>query len=123
MKREIYLVDPAGGGMEQSPGLIVVKHKILEEVGHIDLEREMVTNPGELRVTKAALKLLGNDGVFFFFLQHLLGNWWTTNAQEIAELDEQLHRGWVIYNIDSKRGAMCITYPGDNTTLITREEY
>jgi len=123
MKRTIYLVDPAGGGIEQSPGLIVVKHKILEAVDEIEMESEKVTNPGELRVTPAAYKRLEWHGVKLAFLNHLSANWFSTDEEECAELDEQLHCGWVIYNVGSTQGIMMITYPGDNTTLITSEEY
>jgi len=122
MKRTIYLVDPAGGGIEQSPGLIVVKHKILGEVAEVDTP-DVIANPGELRVTQAALDLLGRMEVRGAFIMHLNAKWFTTDEEEEAELDEQLHRSWVIHNIDSRRDIMIITYPGDNSTLITSEEY
>ena len=122
MKRTIYLVDPAGGGMTQQPGLIVVKHKILKAVAEVNT-RDRIANPGELRVTQAALDLLGKMEVRGAFINHLNANWFTTDDESIAELEEQLHRGWVIYNSDPDRGFMIITYPGDNSTLITSQEY
>jgi hypothetical protein len=123
MKRTIYLVDPAGGGIQQSPGLIVVQHKILSEVGSIDLDPEKITNPGELRTTQAALDQLGERGVCMAFINHLLGNWWSDDPDDNTENDAALATGGTIYNVDLKRRIMCITYPGDNTTLITSEEY
>lgn len=122
MKRTIYLVDPAGGGMVQQPGLIVVLHKLLGEVAEVNTP-DRIANPGELRVTQAALDRLGKMEVRGAFINHLNANWFTTDEEENAELDEQLARGWVIYNTDSARRVMVITYPGDNTTLICSEEY
>ena len=123
MKRTIYLVDPAGGGIVEQPGLIVVQHKNLREIGYIDLDPEKVTNPGELRVTQKALDLLDEQGVAFAFTNHLSGKWWNRDPEDKAENDAALASGGTIYNVDLKRRIMCITYPGDNTTLITSEEY
>lgn len=123
MKRTVYLVDPAGGGIQQSPGLIVVQHKNLREIGFVDLEPEKVTNPGELRITQAALNRLGEDGAALAFVNHLLGKWFSSDPDDNEANEAALYHGGTIYNVDLKRKIMIITYPGDNTTLITSEEY
>lgn len=123
MKRTIYLVDPAGGGVMESPGLIVVLHKNLREIGFIDVKQEKIAQPGQLRVTEAALEYLGELGVISAFVDHLSGNWWTKDTTERELFDAEAELGMSIYNIDPVRRLMCITYAGEYTTLICSEEY
>jgi hypothetical protein len=121
---KIYLVDPAGGGVsEPQPGVLVVQHSLLGEVAEVTPIIETVKNPGELRVTQAALSALGVDGVQTAFLEHIGGMWWGGNKDDNQANNDALKSGGVIYNIDRKRGVYLITYQGDNSTLITREEY
>lgn len=119
---EIWLTDPAGGGVVEFEGGIFVAHKNLEQIGVISVNKRPF-NPGELRVTQAALDQLGESGVMKAFASHLVGSWWSEDPDDSAENDHAAAWGGVIYNIDRARRIMCITYTGDNTTLITSEEY
>lgn len=123
MKYTIYLFDPSGGGFTEKGNMIVVHSAIIREVGKFAVDKARVLRPGELLVTQPALDRLGESQVFQAFINHLLGNWWSRDPDDNAENEAALENGGTIYNVDMKRRIMCITYPGDNTTLITSEEY
>jgi len=122
LKREIWLVDPAGGGMVESPGLIVVQHKNIRVIATLDNVVPMF-EPGELRCTQMALDKLGVMGVVSAFADHLKGVDWSEYPEDRKANRLALKHGGAAYNMDRKRGVMIITYTGDNSTLIDGSEY
>lgn len=123
MKYKIHLFDPAGGGFTEKGNTIVVYPSLIRELGVIEALEQRIMQPGALLVTQSALDRLGEGGVFLAFINHLAGHWWSIDEEDNEANEAALHHGGTIYNVDLKRRIMCITYPGDNTTLITSEEY
>lgn len=119
---DIYLTDPAGGGMTIRRGVIVVQPLNLRIVATLE-DIMPVFDVGELRVTQAALDKLGVNGVKAAFVDHLKGVDWCTDPEDRALNHRARENGGVVYNVDHRRRIMCITYPGDNSTLITSVEY
>jgi len=116
-QHEIWLFNPTGGEIMESPGVIVVLPTNIRVVG--TLEAAPKFPPGQLRVTQAALDQLGVDGVIAAFADHLAGNWWS----EHEECNRAVSGGWINYNIDPVRRVMIVTYPDKNSTLMRSEEY
>lgn len=121
MKREIVLVDPAGGEIVEIEDLLYITHTVIGTVGVVEVPCRFV--PGELRVTPAALEQLGEEGVIKAFEEHLREQWWNSSREDRKENDRAVRFSGAIYNIDRDRRIMLITYPGDNSTLITSDEY
>lgn len=122
LKRDIWLNDPAGGGVVESPGLLTVYHKNIRVVATVD-NVVSTFDPGELRVTQAALDQFGVMEVVSMFVDHLKGVDWSEDPEDRKLNRIARKRGGVVYNVNRQRGMMIITYPGDNSTLILSGEY
>ena len=125
MKLDIWLFDPVGGGIIEEPGLIValpLDLKIVATLDNLDVTSLFIRHPGICRVTNAALEHLGRLRVVEAFDEHLHGRWWGPPDAHKA-CTRSARRGEVVVNIDPVRDVYLITYHGDNSTLIMREEY
>lgn len=123
LKREIWLVDPAGAGITANDkGVIIVKHKIIRVIATLD-NVVCMFEPGELRCTQMALDKLGVMGCVSAFADHLKGVDWSEYPEDRKANRLARKHGGTVYNIDYKRRIMIITYAGDNSTLIDGSEY
>lgn len=119
MKREITLF--TDGEIVEIEDGILVGRKALRTVGIIDFESRF--DAGDLFVTVGALATLDEAGVIQAFNEHLRCLWWGDDGDLDSENNLAVAFGGTIYNIDQKRGLMCITYIGHETTLLLSEEY
>lgn len=121
--KAIWLTDPAGGGMMESPGLIIVQHRNIRIVAQITMPDKPKFDPGELRVTQGALDKLGADGVQRAFEQFIRCEW-SDMPQEDKRANDVVvkYRTGILYDFPTPE-TMTVGYVGDNSTLILRSEY
>jgi hypothetical protein len=121
MKRDIWLFDPVGGGIVESPGYLRAIPALYRVIGTVEVNKQPF-DPGELLVTQAALELVGDKRVCQLFIAHLLAQWEGLDEDGIEENNIALDTGAPLYN-RPEPGLMIVTHQGNDSTLILREEY
>lgn len=120
MKRDVWLVDPMGGGIEQVGNMLVVRPRKIRIVGNVEVSKERF-DPGLIYCTETSLASLTDAGVVKALVPHLLGNWANEDADDRRANDEAADVGGVIYNLNGD--VWIITHPGEHTAVIMRWEY
>lgn len=122
-EREIWLTDPAGGGMIESGDVLVVQHTNLRVIGTAYLPEPALFDPGELRVTQAALDDLGGVGVVQAYAKFLRGEWGYGERDDIQANNQVIKDGrGAIYDRPTLR-TLIVSYLGSYTTLLLNSEY
>jgi hypothetical protein len=119
MAREIWVFTV--GDVLESDGVLTVSRRPIRVIGVSSAVAQF--DPGQCFVTSGALARLGADGVVSAIDEHVSGKWWSDYGAADSENNVVEQGRGAIYNVDSGRLLMCISYIGHETTLLLSEEY